>query len=244
MSKKNASQNDKKLENYFLNISSTEQFENTIADLCGKYDIVRNGYTQNGNGSIPREWINAIRKKFGDLKKVTDLKGEIAALAETYDLPKYPWVPIICEYIFFGTTDFGTDAKLVWIRNRYYWEDLFENKDIFVIEPERPDSRAYPIEILISPYATKRDILSALDEQYTEYVQPIQEKFKKKDVKISEARKRKNRERDDFIYHNRNLPIKELVTLVNENFRKDKNDSLVGYGDVNKIIALEKQRRE
>ena len=56
---------------------------------------------------------------------------------------------------------------------------------------------------------------------------------------LGKTKKKKNRERNDYIYENRHLPRKEIVHLVAEVYGVVLEEGLVG-----KIISLEKAKRE
>jgi len=115
----------------------------------------------------------------------------------------------------------------------------YDNEDHFLLkcmyEHFESTSKSHPIALYINPEASQRQIEEFISKNWS-FIEAHQ-----KDVKSNFAglRKRSNLKRDDFIYENRKLPRKEIVTLVAEKFNE-----FLDVGHIGKIISLEKKRRE
>jgi hypothetical protein len=98
-----------------------------------------------------------------------------------------------------------------------------------------------PIAITISPYASLRDILDFLKKTYKTHIEPLQNKYKKAEIKLGKMRKRDAsvHARNQFIYENKHLASKKLMTLVNDEFGE-----LLDYTYINKIISDEEKKRK
>jgi len=103
------------------------------------------------------------------------------------------------------------------------------------------DNMAYPLAIRFSPYASLRDIVAFVKATYAEQIAPQQKQYKDASVKLGSLRRRKDniKERNAFIYKNRDLPRRKIMQLVHERFGE-----LLDYGHVGKIISLEERGRK
>jgi hypothetical protein len=97
-----------------------------------------------------------------------------------------------------------------------------------------------PVAILVNPYMSERDIIDFVKKTYKSEIEPIQKNYRKKHIKIKDARtkSKKKQSRNDFIYENRNLPIAELTTLVSETYGQ-----ILDYTYIQTIIRKEKEKR-
>src|SRR3989344_8779676 len=111
------------------------------------------------------------------------------------------------------------------VKNRIIWKEY---------------DKLFPIAIRISPHASLRDI-SEYVRKYSRIIKEKQEKYKEKKIKIGQVklRNRTTQERNDFIYKNQNLPIKEISALVYKKFKQN-----IDHGYIGKIISLEKKSRK
>ncbi len=103
----------------------------------------------------------------------------------------------------------------------------------------RCDDILYPVFINISAHATKRDILDYITKMYKTKIKPIQDEYRK-DTSLGKfkTKNKKKEERNLFIYNNRKLPNKEIISLVAEKFGE-----VLDYALIAKIIYLEKEKR-
>ncbi|MGM0438935.1 MAG: hypothetical protein ACQEP3_00650 [Patescibacteria group bacterium] len=100
----------------------------------------------------------------------------------------------------------------------------------------------YPVILKINPSASQRDIVSYIKDNW-KIIKYHLDKYENKS-KLGKIRSRdpKIKERDRFIYKNREKPYKEIVSLVQKKF-PEVSDS-IDQGSVGKIISLERQRRK
>lgn len=98
------------------------------------------------------------------------------------------------------------------------------------------DCKAFPVELDIHAYATKRDVLDFINKRWEE-VQDHLSLDRSKSIRI---RKRSIPiEMTDYIWENRNLSRKEINNKVKTKFPGYN----FGYEGIAKIISLEKKRR-
>jgi hypothetical protein len=99
----------------------------------------------------------------------------------------------------------------------------------------------HPIAITISPYASLRDILDFLKKTYKTDIEPLQNKYKKTEIKLGKMRKRNASvyARNQFIYENKHLASKKLMALVSDEFGE-----VLDYTYISKIISDEEKKRK
>ena len=100
----------------------------------------------------------------------------------------------------------------------------------------------FPVDIRISPYASERDILDYIKKMYSFFIKPIQERYKEK-TNLGKVKNKKEiiQLRNDLIYKNRHLKLKEIMALIGEEFG---NSAIIDCGYIGKIISLEKKKRK
>jgi len=101
----------------------------------------------------------------------------------------------------------------------------------------------YPIVLRIHPDASQRDIVEYIKEHWIE-IKHYQDEYSKENRTTSfkngrTMENKKIKERNDFIYKNRHLQRKKIMSLVFNQF----NVSL-DYGHIGKIISLENKKRK
>lgn len=94
--------------------------------------------------------------------------------------------------------------------------------------------KIYPVSIHINCYASKRDVLDFINKRWPD-IEFMLGEYKRNRPKI---RIRKNAKRDDFIWKNRKLPLKEIVSKLS-----DKLGVILDEGNIGKILSLERKRR-
>lgn len=103
----------------------------------------------------------------------------------------------------------------------------------------------YPIALRIHPEASQRDIVEYIKKHWPEikfYQDRHVDKNKKASFKNSKTKENPwKKERRDFIYKNRHLPLKEIMHLVTVKFGSARN---IDCGHIGKIISLENKRRK
>jgi hypothetical protein len=102
----------------------------------------------------------------------------------------------------------------------------------------------HPISIRIRSDTSQRVLLDFIKHNWA-FIEEAQGRYlTENDLTLKYSRRKINtrlKERDDFIYKNKDLPRKELWTRLN---KKYKNALGLEYASLSKIISLEKKRRE
>lgn len=98
----------------------------------------------------------------------------------------------------------------------------------------------YPTIIKINSSASQRDIISFIKSNWN-IIKAHQKKNENFTQKIKSLRNKniEKKKRNDFIYQNRHLPIKNIFKMVSDKFGEVLDD-----GHIGKILSLEKKRRK
>ena len=210
------SQGLKKLWNYFLNVVGTDKFQEQIKEIRRKYKILIGANTQ--FYQLPK-----------DVSK--SLMEDLENLSNQYGLSYNTWWTSLEPYILTNELVEPMDTDICILCDNINDPDL-----------SKEDIEHYPVSVRISPYASKRDILDYI-ERFFPYILHTQKDYIDKNIKIGKFKTRKTniQERNDFIYKNRNLPRKEIMSLVGDKFGPN---AVIDYGYIGKIISLEKKKRK
>jgi hypothetical protein len=135
------------------------------------------------------------------------------------------------------------------------WDDLlrmehipselswFSNEDHFLLkcayEHFASTGETHPIALYINPEASQRQIQDFLSKNWG-FIEAYRKKSTGKITGLKKKSKGKQ-ERKDFIYEHRDLPRKEIMRMANDQFPDLEH---IDYGNVGKIISLEKKHRE
>lgn len=247
---KTRSSGAKKLINYFQDLLQKNSFNAEILNLRKKYRIPEKGFPYN------EEDHKKVMEHFDEIP-------EVYALANSFGLYEYKWMPYITSFLFFNDPlirnrpfymlDFDL-CKLV--NQKAQNEEVFslgnkefeteEEKDFaeMKVDFNKRDDLQYPIAIRISPYASERDILDFIKRNFVSILN-LQEtyKFDNEHITIGKSKKKnpKIKERNDFIYEHKNLPRKEIMRLLTEKFGYERT---IDYAYIGKIISLETKKRK
>jgi len=101
--------------------------------------------------------------------------------------------------------------------------------------------REYPATIKVGPYINKSDLMNFVENVFDTQISPLQTKYVDKNADVGKYRETnpKIRERDEFIYQNRDLPHREIADKV-----MDKFGDAPDHGAIGKIVSLETKRRK
>ena len=230
-----------KLNNYFNDLVKSNSFQQQIKEIRDKFGIsVNSKYTfwENHLESPPKEFkVN--------IEIFKHLVSAIYRLCESYGLIGIEWFGTIMRYIFSGEIHIRPPDFI-----SPYSYDVCGLKDVYELWEEMDDptfgkiteyaqdleNLKYPISIAISPYATQRDILDFVKKNDAR-IKELQEKYKKA-TKIGLVKKKRKRERDDFIYKNRTKTLAETKRLVEEKYGER-----LDYEYIGKIRSQEKKKR-
>jgi len=106
---------------------------------------------------------------------------------------------------------------------------------------ENLDDTLYPIRICISPYATRNDVVSYIDENMG-LIENRQKEYSNPKVSYRDKRSRGNELRDLLVYRYRDMPHKQLREMINNTFPD--NQKINSITDISKIISKEKKLRK
>lgn len=227
----------KRVWSYFSDITRKEIFIEAVKDIRKKYDIPKNGFKiRNNTYSIPDEW-----RYVNDERKNEKLKNDISFLCEKIHLNPSSFNNVLETYLFYNEfiyldelphLDYGLCSISTESDEKFFKEDNEKNNQIFL------DEKFFPILLKISPYASKREILEFINKNFTE-IKKLQKPYVNKDIRLGRIQKKKNQERDDFIYNHKHLSLKKILKLISERF-----DEVLDEGHIGKIISIEKNRRK
>jgi len=101
----------------------------------------------------------------------------------------------------------------------------------------------YPVVLRIHPDASQRDIMEYIKKHWQQ-IKHYQDKYadRNKQASFKNSKTKENskiKKRDDFIYKNRNLPRKEIMRMVTDEFGET-----LDYGHIGKIISLRNKRKK
>lgn len=228
-----ASQSHKKVWNYFLALSKTEEFINFIADLRKRYKIPQNGFTSEDKISPPDQLENRFDNSGRISKKITEF-------CKKHRLHPIGFESTIGYYLYYNEklepADGYNEANLCLI------SDLSEESiEPFSKEIQDADNKLFPVAVRISPYATKRDIVDFINKTFKLHIKPMLDHYKEKEILIGKFKSRddKVQKRNDFIYEHKDLPVKKISDLVTNKFGEFLDEGLIS-----KIKSIEVKRRK
>jgi len=222
-----------KLFNYFEEVINTEKFSKSIVSLRKKYGLSEHGI----RGS--NDFMDLFPKLTYELYyKNKAFQEDLDALLLEYGLDPLMWGSELTEYI---VADEFSAEPYVSLCNTWDYKKFVEKNEVRLATRIHHQD-IYPIVLGISPFASERDILDYIKHTYSQVIKPLQEKYKNQTLKIGAVKKKKPKiqERNEFIYMNKELPRREIMSLVNDKFGE-----VLDYGHIGKIISLmEKKRKE
>jgi hypothetical protein len=225
----------RKLVQYFERIIIGDYFQTKLKEIRNRYKIPHKGFSEKDFEHYPiypKEWI--FRK---DLQTIKDIEKEIKSICKRFHLHYMDWREPVDELIFYNkyTLEYSLPNSFNLCIVRGPSEDFGKSF-------KESDDNAYPIEIRISPYAGIRDILDFI-KKHSLLIKSYQRTYIDKTVKIGKERRKKSKVqvRNAFIYKNRNLPSKKIMSLITDKFG---GESTIDYAYIGKIISLEKQKRK
>jgi hypothetical protein len=229
-------QSYKKIWAYFEEIIKSDYVQNKIISLRKRHNIPENGFE-----GTTGEW-----SIYSDQKVRKEIWNEFEEICKKYHLSFSDWLEILQHYLLFNhITREHCDhlsCNLCLLLDQVQEKEEYElekKEGIYTGFLERSDDFAFPIAIRISPYASQRDIVDYVKRMYPA-IKKFQERYVDKNIKIGKIKKKdkKIQERNDFIYENRDKPIKEIRKLLTS------KKIFLDDGHIAKIISLEKQRRK
>ncbi|MFA6533169.1 MAG: hypothetical protein WCT22_04200 [Patescibacteria group bacterium] len=227
-----SSQGCKKMWNYFLAITKTDYFLQTIGELRKKYNIPPEGFK-------PKDKYYVFPPSGFSFEDFMKLGDEIRdKICKKYKLHGFDYGEVIQEYVYYGFLHPISQLNACGLF--YTYDFILDKEEPFGEMVQESDDMAYPIAIRMSPYATQRDLINYIKTVWDDEIDFLRKKYTDPNIKIGKIKFRKPQiqERNDFIYKNRNLPIKRIRKLLA--LQKIYLDD----GHIGKVISLEKKRRK
>ncbi|MEK9159825.1 MAG: hypothetical protein AAB383_03790 [Patescibacteria group bacterium] len=228
------SQSFKKMWNSFYDSTKKKAFQTFILQLRGKYKIPQNGFKINGNKwtTPPAEWAYEMWDT-----EHKEIQNAIKDFCRNQQIPSKDWSFSIEQYLFFNQIFISPEPNS---HNVCYITDISTKQDSLGQELNDDLTTAYPVGLLISPYASQRDILAYVKDIYTTEIVPLQEKYKKEGSLIGKSRGKMaiTRKRNELIWQNRERPLKEIMEVVKKECGLDAD-----VGSIGKILSLERKAR-
>ncbi|MCC7436776.1 hypothetical protein IT402_02805 [Candidatus Nomurabacteria bacterium] len=100
----------------------------------------------------------------------------------------------------------------------------------------RKELDRFPVHLMISPDASKRDVLDFINKNW-QLVQAYMEDYKRKTPAI---REKQNKERDSRIWELQHLGAKMVASKINQEFP----NTNFSYADVNKVLHRMRKKRK
>lgn len=146
------------------------------------------------------------------------------------------WFDFFSDYILFNYVGETEDKKQIFLLDLGYRNIGKRDEHMAILEKNTIQN---PITILLPPYISQRDIYDFISINW-EKIEKIQGKYQKRLIKIVSSRRKNERvkKRDAFIYKNRFLPKKELMSKIADEF-----GDVMDYTYLSKIIANEEKKR-
>lgn len=237
--KEESSQSYKKIKNYFILIIKEPEFKAEIKKIRKKFKIPEKGFKIPSNGVMP------------NVDNMMNFGNSLQKILNDYSLHKSYWYETLEYYVYYNefTEWSGLRKGLVSANDlradieeyNLYLSDEFDQEKVEEVYSKSyvgEDDKYFPIALRISPWASKRDILDYVNKNYSTFIKKIQDRYKEgKNISIKRKKNTRVNERNEFIYENRELPSKELMSLVNKKY-----GDLLDYTYINQIIS--KKRKE
>lgn len=254
--------------NYILDSIETDFFQQQIQRLREKFGIPPEGYKQKNKVWVcpPEEWRNQQGKEFQN--KHCELQMEIWDLASYYQINR-PIAPHPFEdYIFYNELNSKDEAEdwdsfwsLFCITDKQALEKNISRDTIGTSELKESDIHKrckqrlmkmiqdyplahYPVAILVHPYASEREIVQYIKDEFKKTIEPLQEKYRWDETSLYRIRSLRTkdpkiRQRDNFIYKHR----KHKSSIIKEKLKQELGINL-GPEEISAIKSREIKRRK
>lgn len=169
-------------------------------------------------------------KKLRVSENPMQFRATLMTLCNTFGLDPYKWIDILDEYVKSGRVPTAEENYTLPVAT-------FDTEKM-----EFLDRDTFPVMLAISPFASQRDIVEYVKKFHADHILPIQKRSLAKYENTPMRNRSKDsstRDRNDFIYENRELPRKEIATSVAKKFKE-----YLDVGHIGKIISEEKKKRE
>lgn len=223
--------NRKKGFNNFLEIVKKDWFRDEIARIRQKYDLPLM------DGGLAMSFSKPSDIAESDKYDSKVYAKEIESICDKADLNPVEYAHIMTMYLMTGKTAdleeyFKENVRCCCV------EDTKESLSCLDLTAEYEEN-AFPISLKISPYASQRDIITYIQDCYTDTIKPLQEKYQNQKNLTGRVRSKDvdTQKRNDFIYDHRELSLMEIVELTVKEYDLDQ-------AEIAKIISYETKRRQ
>lgn len=253
-----------KIRAFLEDVIKSDSFQHEILQLRIKYDIPLKGYKEflykpfviegqvieDGIGAPPSKWE-------GNKEELWGIGDAILRMCQKYRVSKARQE--LQHYLFYNCLSSSnvTPPDLIMVDNVFldrkfekYEKQYKKDKGVMkfldhhkmMIDVRNEDM---PTLLRISPYASIRDIIDFVEKEserilwFQDYAQ------KKMGTSTLTKIKRRNsfvQERNQFVYENKGLPLKDISKLLSRKYGDKVQDLTVGH--ISKIISLENKKRK
>ncbi len=239
-------QGQEKMFAYVRSLVNDVDFRNEVATIRKRYSLPPEGIQENIKDELA--FIEKLLPHIDERGEEWSFQKEVFDLTSQFSL-SLPWLGAGTGYVLYDDFFFARVSSLVeaidlsevLVEQEKYDDNpvLDENGEEVPIDMMRNIVEGFPISLLISPYATGRDIVDYVKKRYKDDIEPMQLKHREAVSRIGSVRKRnkKTQERDEFIFSNRNLRRKQIAQLIS-----DKYGVNLDYTYISKIIAKKRKR--
>lgn len=229
-----------KVKNYFLDLIDRKDFQDEVKKFRIKYLIPAKGFSKKekhlfpeppeyGPG-YPKRWNKFIKEPIDQFFWMKFFKDE-KKLGEKFQLPSSSLNTLNDYVLYNGTSLVDSDTPALCMVQDC--NELGKCKEL-----DKEDAISFPIMVRISPYASERDMLEYIRVIYSKEIEPLQKKYANEESLVGKTRKKKNKERDNFIYEHSYLNAQEIKKILPEKWRT------TTYNEINKVIQLQKKKRK
>lgn len=231
----------KKTLSYLTGLFDDSDFKKDVVRLRKKHNLPKDGLPE-----ILYDVASNGYKRYQYPQYLTDGKfySDVGDFCEKYGLDLM-WSEVFEIYIIFNHIELDVNATPMQIQDIGHQASnsfIFEG-DEFYLSFVKKLSKTHPVAILLNPYSSEREILDYVRKLYKIRIEPLQISYRNPNIKLGKFKRRKSsiKERNDFIYKHKHLPLKEISKLIITKFGSDR---AIDEGYIGKIISMEKKRRK
>jgi len=250
---KNVPTQIRKIINYLGAFFESDQFQDEIKKLRIKYKIPLEGYefSKEDQGQLNKidhfYFPASYKNKIVDL--IVPLGKDLNKIREMTPLRFIGFNKILYLYLFHNKLfenvllPYLKPVNLCRVADSIdEYNDFYLNNDssMYLNYIDR-ENNYFPVHLRITPYASKRDIMKFIEENFSSLIKPIQNKYKNPNTNLGKIRNRRKKGRNNLI-----LSLRSKGKSLNEISKKikEKSNENLGYEDIAKIISIERKRRK
>jgi hypothetical protein len=215
-----------KTRTYLRQLLTTQKFKTVVKSIRERHSVPASGFDiRIFDELVVAEVFPRIPSAVVDVKEFSD---SINRLLLRYGFSK-AWFTFFSDLILFDWIGDVANLRQILLMN-LGGTNRNRARDIEALDEHLLSN---PIVVLIPPFASQRDINDFISLNW-EQIEKIQNQYGKKDAEITKMRRKSSRVelRNQFIYENRELPKRELMKKVTDQF-----GDVLDYSYLGKIIA-------